>query len=279
MELISTIAALKQRLRPLQQNGLRVGCVPTMGALHEGHLSLVRLARTRSEVVVGTVFVNPLQFGPTEDLSRYPRDLEGDARKLASAGCDVLFAPTPAEMYPPGFQTAVTVAEVSQGLCGASRPGHFEGVTTVVLKLLAAVRPDVAVFGEKDYQQLAVIRRMARDLALDTEILGGPLVRDADGLALSSRNVYLSAEERARALSLSRGLAAAAALYAAGTRDAQTLLGAARGIMAAAAVTPEYLELRDAEDLRPLERADEPAVMLVAARVGATRLLDNVRLA
>ena len=278
MELVRTIAALKQRLRPLQAGGLRVGCVPTMGALHAGHLSLIAEAKRRAEVVVATIFVNPLQFGPTEDLAKYPRQLERDAEQLAAAGCDVLFAPDPSEMYPSGFQTSVEVAEVTQGLCGAIRPGHFRGVTTVVLKLLSIVRPDVAVFGEKDYQQLTVIRQMARDLALDVEIVGGALVRDPDGLAMSSRNAYLSADDRARALSLSRGLAAAAALHAAGTRDAVALLAAARAPLEAAGLVPEYLDLRAADDLRPLDRADVPAVLLVAARVGSTRLIDNQKL-
>jgi pantoate--beta-alanine ligase len=278
MELVRTIDAIKRRLRPLQAGGLRVGCVPTMGALHAGHLSLVAEAKRRAEVVVATVFVNPLQFGPSEDLAKYPRQLERDAELLAAAGCDVLLAPDPAEMYPSGFQTSVEVADVTQGLCGAIRPGHFRGVTTVVLKLLSIVRPDVAVFGEKDYQQLTVIRQMARDLALDVEIVGGALVRDPDGLAMSSRNAYLSADDRARALSLSRGLTAAAALHAAGERDAAALVAAARAPLEAAGLAPEYLELRAADDLRPLARADVPAVLLVAARIGTTRLIDNQKL-
>lgn len=276
MLVFERVAELKLHLRALAQQGLRIGFVPTMGALHDGHLSLIAQARQRAEVVVASIFVNPKQFGPTEDLARYPRDLVGDRQKLERAGCDVLFAPSEAEMYPPGFQTTVEVTEASQGLCGAVRPGHFKGVTTVVLRLFSIVQPHVAVFGEKDYQQLTVLRTMARDLGLDVEVLGAPLIREPDGLAMSSRNVYLSAADRQRALALSRGLLRAERAYAAGERDGATLVAAAQAELSAAGLVPEYLELRDAGTLVPKSKADGPVVLLVACRVGTTRLLDNV---
>ena len=276
MERFQEVAAVKAYLRPRQHRGLRIGLVPTMGALHEGHLSLVRKAASRADVVVATIFVNPKQFGPHEDLDRYPRDLDGDAHKLAGAGCDAVFAPGPAQMYPAGFTTTVHLDSVTSGLCGAARPGHFDGVTTVVLKLFSIVRPDVAVFGEKDYQQLVVLKTMARDLDLDVEVVGAPLVREPDGLAMSSRNMYLSSQERGRARALSAGLRSAEAAYHRGERNGSDLLKLVKGKLDEAAVTPEYLEIRDAHDLRPIERADAAAVILLAARVGATRLIDNV---
>jgi pantoate--beta-alanine ligase len=279
MDLFRTIAEAKRRLRAVQAQGLRVGLVPTMGALHSGHLSLVEEARRRAEVVVATIFVNPKQFGPSEDFGRYPRNLEQDAAALASVDCDILFAPSVEEMYPAGFDTEVALPRTSSGLCGASRPGHFSGVATVVLKLLSIARPEVAVFGEKDFQQLALIRQLVKDLALDVEIVGGPIVREPDGLALSSRNVYLSVEDRRRALALSRGLAASARLYAtsAGALDAEALLRPARVELDRVGLAPEYLELRAFSDLAPIAQLlpDQPALILVAARVGATRLIDN----
>lgn len=276
MQILHTAAEVKARLRPLQAQGIKVGLVPTMGALHEGHLSLVRQLAPDVEVVAASIFVNPMQFGPKEDLAKYPRDLAGDAAKLASVGCHLVYAPDAIDVYPPGFQTAVEVSEVSQGLCGAVRPGHFRGVTTVVMKLFQVVRPDIAIFGEKDFQQLTVLRQMASDLALDVEVRGAPLVRDPDGLAMSSRNAYLSPEERARALSISRGLGAARAAYEGGERDSAVLLGLVRASLEVAALTPEYLELRSFRELRALERAEDPCVVLVATRVGGTRLIDNV---
>lgn len=275
MQILKTAAAVKARLRPLQAQGIRVGLVPTMGALHDGHLSLARQIASDVEVVVASIFVNPMQFGPREDLAKYPRDLAGDAAKLETAGVHVIYAPDVADVYPPGFQTAVEVAEVSQGLCGAVRPGHFRGVTTVVAKLFHVVRPDVAIFGEKDFQQLTVLRQMVRDLALDVEVRGAPLVRDPDGLAMSSRNAYLSAAERAQALSLSRGLRAAAEAHGRGERSGAQLIAIARAALAEAGLVPEYLELRAFTDLAPLENADGPCVILVATRVGSTRLIDN----
>lgn len=274
MQILRSNAETKKYLRTVQSEGLRVGLVPTMGALHDGHLSLCRLAREHSETVVTSIFVNPTQFGPNEDFSRYPRDLEGDAAKLQTAGCDVIFAPEVAEIYPSGFETFTEVSNTTKGLCGDRRPGHFRGVTTVVLKLFNIVRPDVAVFGEKDFQQLAVIRAMARDLALDVEVIGAPLIRDPDGLAMSSRNAFLSAAERAKALALSRGLFAARDAFERGAREG--LVKIAAGVLLEAGIEPEYLELREFFTLAPLEVADRPCVMLVAARVGSTRLIDNL---
>jgi len=275
MERRSDVASVKAYLRSRQAQGLRIGLVPTMGALHEGHLSLVRFAKARAEVIVASVFVNPKQFGPNEDLARYPRDLDGDAQKLAHAGCDLLFSPDISAMYPDGFKTTISVGEVTEGLCGAARPGHFDGVTTVVLKLFSIVCPDLAVFGEKDYQQLVTLKTMARDLDLDVEVLGAPLIRASDGLAMSSRNAYLSDDDRTRARSLSEGLEAARRAHAEGEREASILLDHVRRKMAAVGLEPEYLELRHADDLRPLDLAVPPVVILVAARVGTTRLLDN----
>ncbi len=260
----------------LRRRNRRLALVPTMGALHRGHLSLVELARTRADRVIATIFVNPTQFGPNEDFERYPRDLDRDVEALRSAGCDALYAPAAATMYPPGFQTTVRVPGLSDALCGARRPGHFDGVATVVTKLLLQSRPDVAVFGEKDFQQLAIIRRLVVDLSLDVEIVGGPIVRDVDGVALSSRNAYLDAAERARASSLSRGLIAARALFERGERRGERLVEAVAASLTAAALQPEYIELRSFLDLEPLDEADGPCVLLTAVRVGTTRLIDNV---
>ena len=248
----------------------RVGLVPTMGFLHRGHVSLMEQLRPRVDALVVSIYVNPLQFGPNEDLDRYPRDPEGDRAKCEAAGVDCVFSPT--SMYPPGFQTSVSVHELARGLCGATRPGHFEGVATVVARLFGLTRCDEAIFGEKDYQQLAVIRRMVRDLALPVDVLGGALVRDDDGLALSSRNKYLSPEERARALSLSRALYAMAASGA----DVAGRLDLGRGLLDVDRL--DYLEVVDAESLAPLERLDRPARALVAGWIGRTRLIDNVAL-
>ena len=263
-------------------HGVRVGLVPTMGALHVGHLALVGAARQRAGLVVTSIFVNPTQFGPAEDFTRYPRDLDGDVRKLATAGADMVFAPSPEEMYPPGDDTRVRVGALTAPLEGAHRPGHFEGVATVVAKLFAATGPCVAVFGRKDYQQLLVVRRMARDLLLPVEIVGHPIVREADGLAMSSRNAYLSAEERVRALAIVRGLDGAARAFAAGERDPRVLEGVARACIEAVATSIDYVEARDAETLAPLALvrlgglAGARAVLAVACRIGTTRLIDNV---
>ncbi len=249
-----------------------------MGALHAGHVALLDEGRRRGHRLVLSIFVNPTQFAPTEDLDRYPRDLPGDLAKAAEAGVDVAFVPVPAAMYPDGYQTTVRVTELEQGMCGAARPGHFAGVATVVCKLFNIVRPDVAIFGEKDFQQLAVLRRMVRDLDMPTEIIGLPTVREPEGLALSSRNKFLSPDERSRALSISRALVATSARCERGERDAAVLIAGARDILAGAVDRIDYVDLRDAETLRPLTTIDRPAVLAVAVFVGRTRLIDNVRL-
>jgi pantoate--beta-alanine ligase len=267
------MAALAEAAR---RDGKTIAFVPTMGALHAGHASLLDEARRRGDVAVLSIFVNPMQFGPREDLSRYPRTPEADHARARDAGVDVIYEPSVEAMYPPGFQTAVTVSELELPMCGAARPGHFRGVATVVLKLFAAVRPHVALFGTKDYQQLQIIRRMTRDLDLGIEIVGMPIVREQDGLAMSSRNAYLSTEDRVRALALARGLQAAAAQYEHGVRAADEILDAARAPIAAEGIVPEYLELRDAETLALLDKVEDRAVLAVAAKVGTTRLIDNV---
>ncbi len=279
-KLLRTVREAHAFEREAHRRGQRLALVPTMGALHEGHLQLMREGKTRAEVTVASVFVNPTQFGPQEDFAQYPRDLEGDAAKCAGAGVDVVFAPDVSEMYPPGEQTIVEVTGVSARLEGVKRPGHFRGVATVVTKLLAAFRPDVALFGEKDFQQLQVIRALARDLLLGVEIVGVPTVRERDGLAMSSRNAYLSPDERRRALSLSQGLFSAQAAARAGERDASKLVDLVRRALSSADAREDYVELVDAATLEPMARlrADQPARLLVAAFVGRTRLIDNVAL-
>ena len=276
LPIVRTKSELRARLTEARARGARVGLVPTMGALHNGHLALVTEAKQRASFVVATIFVNPTQFGPKEDFAKYPRDLSGDAEKLQRASADLLFAPEPSEVYPEGFQTHVEVEQVSLGLCGELRPGHFRGVATVVAKLLLMARPEVAVFGEKDYQQLCVIRALNRDLDIDAEIVGFPTVREPDGLAMSSRNAYLSPAEYQRALSLSRGLGWAVRAAAEGERDAARLVSGARALIAPQVDELQYLELREEDTLCPLVRLDGPARLLVAAKVGGTRLLDNV---
>ncbi len=264
--------------------GDRLAFVPTMGALHEGHTSLMVEGKQRARHLVVSVFLNPIQFGPGEDLAKYPRDLAGDLVRAEAAGADVAFVPEAANMYPVGFQTTIEVRDLQTGLCGGRRPGHFLGVATVVCKLFNIVRPHLALFGEKDFQQLVVIRRLVRDLDIPVEIVGMPIVREPDGLARSSRNVYLSREERARALSLMRALDAARLRFDAGERDAAILRRAAREVLAAELALDkgldrgDYVELRDAETLAPLGVLDRPAVLALAVYVGSTRLIDNVRL-
>jgi pantoate--beta-alanine ligase len=259
-----------------RRRGQRIAFVPTMGALHEGHVSLLREGRRRGDQLALSIFVNPTQFGPSEDLSRYPRDLDGDLSKAAGAGTDVAYVPDASMVYPPGYQTYIQVREAEQGLCGAHRPGHFIGVATVVCKLFHVVRPHVALFGEKDYQQLAVIRAMVRDLEMGIDVVGMPIVREADGLAMSSRNQYLSPAERQRALTLSRGLRTAVAAAHAGQTDAAALVAMVREAAAGNVDSVDYIELRDAVTLAPMERVERPAVMLVAVFVGRTRLIDNM---
>ncbi|MEK9662347.1 MAG: pantoate--beta-alanine ligase [Alphaproteobacteria bacterium] len=271
-----SVAELRTAVAGFRAAGESVALVPTMGALHEGHLSLVRLAETLADRVVATIFVNPTQFAATEDLSSYPRREAADFEQLRAVGVPLVFAPDVAQMYPDGFATTVTVARVSEGLCGAHRPGHFAGVATVVAKLLLQALPDVAIFGEKDYQQLQVIRRLARDLDIPVEIVGAPTVREADGLALSSRNAYLDARQRAIAPTLHDTLESAAHRLAAG-EDAAAVLTDGIAALAHAGFGPvEYLEWRDAETLESTPAPGHPGRLLAAAWLGKTRLIDNV---
>jgi pantoate--beta-alanine ligase len=278
MRTVRTVAELREALAPERLAGRMIGLVPTMGYLHEGHLSLLRRARADTDLVVMSLFVNPAQFGPAEDLDAYPRDEARDAELAKAEGVDVLFAPPVEEVYPPGFATTVAVTGLTDVLDGAPEQRgseHFAGVTTIVTKLLNMVAPDVAYFGQKDAQQALVIRRLVRDLDIPVRIEVCPTVRDADGLALSSRNAYLSPAERERALGLSRALRAAEAEVAAGHIDAEAVLAAARAELAASGIEPEYLELRSATDLQPAQRVNGSTLLAVAARVGRARLIDN----
>jgi pantoate--beta-alanine ligase len=259
----------------LRRDGRRIALVPTMGYLHAGHVSLLEAGRRRADALVLSIFVNPIQFGPSEDLARYPRDLEGDLAKARAAGVDLAFVPDEAAMYPAPPLTRVAVSGLTEGLCGPRRPGHFDGVTTVVTKLFHLVQPHVAIFGAKDYQQLAVVRRMVRDLDFGVEIVGMPIVREGDGLAMSSRNAYLSPDERREALSLSRALAAAQAAFTGGERDAGRLVEAARAQLSPIGRV-DYVELRDAESLETVAEVRAPAVLALAVFIGKTRLLDNL---
>jgi pantoate--beta-alanine ligase len=272
-EIIRDPAAMRARAEDLRRDGRTIAVVPTMGALHDGHLELLRAARSRADIVILTIFVNPTQFGPNEDLAKYPRDEAGDIAKARTCEIDLAFCPDASAMYPAGAQTFVEVRELQKPLCGTSRPGHFAGVSTIVTKLFHITKPHVAVFGEKDYQQLAILRRMVRDLDFGIAIHSVPIVREHDGLALSSRNAYLSAEGRQTALGLSRGLAAAEAAVVAGERDAAKLVALVSAELAGARI--DYVELRDATELTPLETLEKPAVLAIAAFVGTTRLIDN----
>ena len=274
MKTIVDPARMQETALAWRAQGLRVGFVPTMGFLHQGHTSLMDLARPLCDRLVVSIFVNPLQFGPGEDLDRYPRDPEGDAARCKAHGTDLLFMPT--ALYPPGHATRVAVRGLSDGLCGADRPTHFEGVTTVVARLFGVVQPHVAVFGEKDYQQLAIIRRMTRDLALPVEVVGGPLVRDTDGVALSSRNKYLTDTDRLRARTLSGSLRAIQAAVQAGERHVPTLLALGRSRVDADEL--DYIDIRSADDLASLDVIDRPARVFGAARYQHTRLIDNMAL-
>ena len=280
MRVVRTVAELREALAPARRAGQRIGLVPTMGALHEGHLSLVARARADCSLVVVSLFVNPAQFNERSDLDRYPRDEQRDRELLAEAGADLLFAPSVEEVYPAGFATAVEVLGVTERLEGEARgPEHFRGVTTVVAKLLCMALPDAAYFGQKDAQQLVVIRRLAADLDLPVAIESVPTVREADGLAMSSRNALLSPSERRRARSLSAGLRAAERLAGHGECDAGALLAATAAELERAGVQPEYVALVDPETFEPLTRLDEKALLALAARVGEVRLIDNTLLA
>lgn len=278
MKRIDTIAAVRARVAEVRADGISIGLVPTMGALHEGHLTLVDHARAHAGFVVMSVFVNPLQFGPTEDFARYPRDLERDAALAGERGADLLFTPSVDEMYPGGGSGVVIAAPgLRDRLCGAYRPGHFDGVLTVVAKLFNIVEPDVAVFGQKDFQQAVLIQRMVRDLDFPVRIEVAPIVRESDGLAMSSRNRYLASPERRSAIALYRALRAAHGAFSAGERDGDALRRTARAVLDAEdGIEVQYLEIVDATTLESVARAEAGNVVAVAAHVGATRLIDNL---
>ena len=280
MKLVTTVNDARAAVRAAKRDGKRVGLVPTMGALHAGHISLVRAAKARCDFVAASIFVNPTQFGPKEDYSKYPRTLEADREKFEAEGVDLVFAPAVVEMYPTGATTFVNVEGISERLDGSSRPGHFRGVATVVAKLFHILEPDLAFFGQKDAAQVAIIRRMVRDLMFPIEIVIAPIVREADGLALSSRNLYLSPEERRQALVLSRALREVESRFRAGERDSKKLIEATRAVFAReSSVRIDYIELVDAETLEAVHRVDSGTLAAVAAFVGTTRLIDNVPLA
>ena len=275
IEIVRTVADLRAEVAAWRANGETVAMVPTMGAIHEGHMSLVRHAKSLAGRVVSSIFVNPLQFGPSEDFEAYPRGEARDAELLAEAGAELLYAPNAREMYPDGFATTVHVSGLTEGLCGASRPDHFDGVATVVAKLLLQCGPDIAIFGEKDYQQLLIIKRLVRDLNIPVEIVGGAIVRESDGLALSSRNAYLSDAERETAPLLRAAIHQAAQQMAAGDAS-EAALKNARAALEAAGFRVDYLEARDPQTLAPLSGAVSSARILVAAFLGQTRLIDNM---
>ena len=276
MQIIRDIAMLHRAVTALKQGGKSVALVPTMGALHEGHLSLVRMGKRVADHVIVSIFVNPTQFGPNEDFAAYPRDEARDAAMLVEEGVSLLWAPDVSTMYPAGHSTHIEVAELGADYCGAARPGHFDGVATVVSKLFNQVRPDIAIFGEKDWQQLAIIRRMARDLDFALDILGAPIARDKDGLALSSRNAYLSKEQRAAATAFPNALKAAAKAIAGGADIAETLAAAEADIVKGGFDSVDYVALADADSLERLRNFSKPARLLAAARMGKTRLIDNL---
>jgi pantoate--beta-alanine ligase len=277
MIIVKTVKEMQRRAEDWRKSGKTIAFIPTMGFLHEGHLSLMREGRSRCDIVVVSIFVNPIQFGPNEDLDRYPRDFEGDEAKCRSVGVDAIYYPSATEMYPEGYQTYVTAEEVSKGLCGTSRPTHFRGVATVCAKLFNAVKPHVAIFGQKDYQQLQLIRRMVKDLDMDIEIVGMPTFRETDGLAMSSRNKYLNAEERKRAPVLYHSLKMALKVFDDGEKDPQKLeILVRKELKAAEPCEIDYVEACDAETLAQINRIERPAVIAIAVKIGTTRLIDNI---
>lgn len=276
MRIIERVSEMQQQADLWRREGKRIAFVPTMGFLHTGHLTLMQAARRYGDVVVTSIFVNPMQFGPNEDYSRYPRDMERDLRLATEVGVDAAFLPGVEELYPNGFQTHVEVERVTAPLCGRSRPTHFRGVATVVAKLFHSVKPHAAVFGEKDYQQLVTIRRMAADLNMDIDIVGHPIVREADGLAMSSRNTYLDADQRQTALGLSRSLEEAQRLVDTGERRGGTILEKVRAVIEGGGkARVDYIELCDPETLEGIQRVEGPTVLALAVYVGSTRLIDN----
>lgn len=275
MQIIRQLSALRERTKLIRVGGESLAFVPTMGALHEGHMALVELAKRQADHVIVSIFVNPMQFGPNEDLAHYPRAEEADAVLLAEAGVTALWLPTVAEIYPAGFATEVSVARLGDGLCGAARPGHFDGVATIVAKLFNQVRPDIAIFGEKDWQQLAIVRRLAHDLDMEVEIVGVPIRRESDGLALSSRNAYLSFDQRKAAAALPKALQAAVVAIEGGADIPTALAAAEERLLSAGFTSVDYVSLVDSVSLEPLMTLDVEARLLAAARIGTTRLIDN----
>ncbi len=276
MEIIKKIELMQKLSDKWRRDGHIISCVPTMGFLHQGHIELLRVGRDKGDRLIMTIFVNPTQFGPHEDYEKYPRDTEGDLNKARSVGVDVVFMPTVEEMYPDGFQSTVTVDTITQYLCGKSRPGHFAGVTIVVAKLFNITKPHLAIFGEKDYQQLAVIKQMVRDLNMDIEIIGVPTVRERDGLAMSSRNKYLSPEERLSALSLKKGLDLAKDMVKDGEKNSATIKNAVRELILTHPFTEiDYVTICDPEKLTDIEHIDRPSLLALAVKVGKARLIDN----
>ena len=276
MKIITSINEMQQTARTLRREGKSIAFVPTMGFLHEGHASLLREGRKRSDILVLSLFVNPIQFGLNEDLDRYPRDAERDGRIADECGVDIVFMPEAAEMYPQGFQTSITVRELSKPLCGAHRPGHFDGVATVVAKLFNIIMPDLALFGRKDYQQLAIIKRMVADLNMPVTVIDMPIIRENDGIAMSSRNAYLSREERRSALALSRALLDVRALYVSGVRSVETLRQKALSIIHQEPLLRiDYLEFCHKHSLQPLAEATDDTLLALAVKAGTTRLIDN----
>jgi len=277
MEIIATVKEMQRRSEQLRREGKKIAFVPTMGYLHKGHLSLMHEGRKRGDVLVISIFVNPTQFGPGEDYDQYPRDMKRDLALVQGVGVDICFTPPAQEMYPDRFQTAVEVEQVTRNLCGISRPGHFRGVTTVVAKLFNIVKPHLAFFGQKDYQQLIAIKRMAEDLNMDIEVIGTPTVRENDGLAMSSRNTYLNPQQRKEATSLSRALRKGEELFRQGERSAAVILNHVRGIIEegkSAAIN--YAKICDAHTLEDIEEIKGEALIAVAVKIGKTRLIDNI---
>ena len=280
MEIIEKIKSMQELSDKWRRDGHTISCVPTMGFLHQGHIELLRLGKDKGDRLIMTIFVNPTQFGPHEDYEKYPRDTEGDLNKARSAGVDAVFMPTVEEMYPDGFQSTVTVNTITQYLCGKSRPGHFAGVTIVVAKLFNITKPHLAIFGEKDYQQLAVIKQMVRDLNMDIDIIGLPTVRERDGLAMSSRNKYLSPEERVSALSLKKSLDLAKAMVKNGEKDSATIKNAVKElILTHPFTTIDYVTICDPAKLTDMENINGPSLLALAVKVGKARLIDNSILA
>lgn len=279
ISVVDNIKEMQALSNSIRKQGRIISFVPTMGALHEGHLSLMRAAKEKGDFLVVSIFVNPTQFGPAEDFEKYTRDLDGDIEKIKEIGVNAVFFPDVKEIYPQGFETYVEVEELQKPLCGQFRPGHFKGVATVVLKLFNIVKPDVAVFGEKDYQQLLIIKKMARDLHLEIEIIGMPIIREEDGLALSSRNAYLSDQDRSRAVALSESLLEIKSLFEQGNKDINDLIKTGKEILNSSSITEiDYFDIRDGRTLESKKEAETGDVIAIAAKVGNARLIDNTKL-